>query len=158
MPLIFIFLSQFALGIGNTLYYSLGLSYIDNNTKQHNSPMLISNANAVRLFGPILGYCFAYVILRVYIDPTLTPFISKDDTRWMGAWWLGWPILGLLTFVFASLIGLFPKSLKKKQSIESQELDGEKWEANNEKTVEKIEVKENGEIKGTIVFWLFNLL
>lgn len=40
VPLILIFMSQFVLGIGNTLYYSLGQSYLDDNTKQRNTPLM----------------------------------------------------------------------------------------------------------------------
>ncbi|XP_055304286.1 solute carrier organic anion transporter family member 74D-like [Sitodiplosis mosellana] len=146
VPLILIFLSQFVLGIGNTLYYSLGPAYIDNNTKQHNSPLMLSYAYSMRIFGPVIGYCFAYVILRVYIDPTLTPLISKDDPRWMGAWWLGWIMVGCSMFVFALLIGLFPKSFKKEENQGKPGADSEKCDKNG-KTEEKIEVKENGELK-----------
>lgn len=32
----------------------------------------------------------------------------------LGAWWLGWIILGVVTLLFAILIGLFPKYLPKK--------------------------------------------
>ncbi|XP_055304283.1 solute carrier organic anion transporter family member 74D-like [Sitodiplosis mosellana] len=146
VPLILIFLSQFVLGIGNTLYYSLGPAYIDNNTKQHNTPLMLSYAYAMRIFGPVIGYCFAYVILRVYIDPTLTPLISKNDPRWMGAWWLGWIIVGCSMFVFASSIGLFPTSLKKETNLEEHKLDGDKHNKISE-TEEEIKMKENGELK-----------
>lgn len=44
VPLVLIFLSQFVLGVGNTLYYSLGQSYLDDNTKQRNSPLMLSYA------------------------------------------------------------------------------------------------------------------
>lgn len=77
VPLVLIFFSQFVLGIGNTLYYSIGQTYIDDNSEQHKSPILLSYAYAIRIFGPTLGYGFAYVILRIYIDPTLTPVIEK---------------------------------------------------------------------------------
>ena len=33
--------------------------------------------------------------------------------RWLGAWWLGWIILAILLFVFASIIALFPKTLPR---------------------------------------------
>lgn len=32
----------------------------------------------------------------------------------LGAWWLGWIILGVVTLLFAGLIGLFPMHLPKK--------------------------------------------
>lgn len=41
LPRLLIFLSQFILGIGTTLYYSLGQTYLDDNTKKKNTPMLL---------------------------------------------------------------------------------------------------------------------
>jgi MFS family permease len=52
LPLILIFLSQFVLGIGNTLYYALGQTYLDDNTKKTNSPLLMSYAFTFRTLGP----------------------------------------------------------------------------------------------------------
>lgn len=84
VPLILIFLSQFVLGIGNTLYYSLGQTYLDDNIKQRNTPQMLSYAFAMRMFGPIIGFGFAYLTMRIYIDPTKTPLITNDDPRWLG--------------------------------------------------------------------------
>lgn len=51
-PLVLIFLSQFVLGIGNTLYFALGQTYLDDNTKKKNTPLLLSYAFAFRTSGP----------------------------------------------------------------------------------------------------------
>lgn len=121
LPLILIFLSQFVLGIGNTLYYSLGQSYLDDNTHQRNTPLMLAYAFSMRMFGPVIGFALAYFTLTIYIDPTLTPIISKDDPRWLGAWWLGWILLGALMFLFAGFIGMFPKHLPKKKKVQSDQ-------------------------------------
>lgn len=43
LPLILIFLSQFVLGVGNTLYYALGQTYLDDGvTKKKNTPILLA--------------------------------------------------------------------------------------------------------------------
>lgn len=52
IPLVLIFLSQFVLGIGNTLYYALGQTYLDDNTKKTNTPLLLSYAFSLRTLGP----------------------------------------------------------------------------------------------------------
>lgn len=58
--------------------------------------------------------CFlGYISLNTFIDPSKTPLIDKTDPRWLGAWWLGWVILGTLMCLFSGLIGLFPKQLPK---------------------------------------------
>ncbi|XP_017464094.1 PREDICTED: solute carrier organic anion transporter family member 4C1 isoform X2 [Rhagoletis zephyria] len=115
VPLILIFLSQFVLGIGNTLYYSLGQTYLDDNTKKANTPLMLAVAMALRMIGPIVGFFLGYVSLNMYIDPSKKPIIDNKDPRWLGAWWFGWMILGTLMVLFSGLIGLFPKQLPKKR-------------------------------------------
>ncbi|CAO1337195.1 unnamed protein product [Diamesa serratosioi] len=116
VPLVLIFLSQFVLGVGNTLYYALGQTYLDDNTKKTNTPMLLSYAFALRTLGPIIGFVLGYVSLKIYIDPFVTPLIDSQDPRWLGAWWFGWVFLGFAMIVVAGLIGLFPKELPKKRN------------------------------------------
>lgn len=33
--------------------------------------------------------------------------------RWLGAWWVGWLILGGILFIFATILGMFPKTLPR---------------------------------------------
>uniref|UniRef100_A0A182J4Z2 Solute carrier organic anion transporter family member n=1 Tax=Anopheles atroparvus TaxID=41427 RepID=A0A182J4Z2_ANOAO len=114
VPLILIFMSQFVLGIGNTLYYSLGQTYLDDNTKKTNTPLMLAYASSLRTFGPVVGFALGYLALKIYIDPTKTPIIDSSDPRWLGAWWLGWILLGVAMLFFAILIGMFPKEIPKK--------------------------------------------
>lgn len=41
VPPLVVFFSQFVLGIGTTLYFALGQTYIDDNTKKKNTPILL---------------------------------------------------------------------------------------------------------------------
>lgn len=66
---------------------------------------------ALRTLGPAIGFVLAYICLNVYIDPSKTPLIHKKDPRWLGAWWLGWILLGSIMFLFALLISMFPQHL-----------------------------------------------
>lgn len=121
VPMVLIFLSQFVLGIGNTLYYSLGQTYLDDNTKKTNTPMMLAYAMALRMLGPVVGFGLGAGALKIYIDPSKTPLIDSKDPRWMGAWWLGWIALGMAMLVFAFLISLFPKELKKQKQPTANE-------------------------------------
>lgn len=56
VPLVLIFASQFVLGIGNTMYYSLGQTYLDDNTKRTNTPLMLAVAMALRMIGPVFGF------------------------------------------------------------------------------------------------------
>lgn len=115
IPLVLIFLSQFILGIGNTLYYSLGQTFLDDNTKKTNTPIMLAYALSLRTFGPVVGFVLGFTSLKLYIDPTKTPLIDNKDPRWLGAWWLGWLIFGFAMLILAFFIALFPKELPKNQ-------------------------------------------
>lgn len=127
LPRLLIFLSQFILGIGTTLYYALGQTYLDDNTKKKNTPMLLGFTFALRTVGPAIGFLLGYACLSVYIDPNLHPVITQQDPRWLGAWWIGWIILGVTMGMFAFLIAMFPRELPKREDTSKQtpKQDGE---------------------------------
>lgn len=111
LPLVLIFISQFVLGVGNTLYYALGQTYLDDNTKKTNTPLLLSYAFSLRTLGPCkchsiiamqiveenrclflqfalfivystaVGFVLGFVCLKMFIDPTKTPMIDSSDPR-----------------------------------------------------------------------------
>ncbi|XP_019868360.1 solute carrier organic anion transporter family member 74D [Aethina tumida] len=112
-PQLILFAAQFISGIGGPLYYTLGVSYMDDNIKRSKTPALFSFSYFIRMLGPAIGYGLASVCLKLYISPTLTPTINNQDPRWLGAWWLGWIILGVLLFFFSTLLALFPKTLPR---------------------------------------------
>ncbi|KAJ8958762.1 hypothetical protein NQ314_006378 [Rhamnusium bicolor] len=112
-PQLILFTAQFISGIGGSLYYTLGVSYMDDNIKKSKTPALFSFSYFIRMLGPALGYGLASFCLKLYINPTLTPTIDNRDPRWLGAWWLGWIILGFVLFVFSTLLALFPKTLPR---------------------------------------------
>lgn len=112
-PLVLIFLSQFFLGIGNSLYFSLGQSYLDDNVPKTSTPLLLGIALSLRMLGPVFGFILGFLALQIYIDPWKRPVITSKDPRWLGAWWLGWIVLGVLMSLFALLISLFPRVLTK---------------------------------------------
>ncbi|XP_034947903.1 solute carrier organic anion transporter family member 74D isoform X2 [Chelonus insularis] len=127
LPRFLVFMSQFVLGIGTTLYFGLGQTYLDDNTKKSNTPMLLGVTFALRTTGPALGFILAYACLKIYIVPSLHPVISEKDPRWLGAWWLGWIILGSLLLIFALLIAMFPRHLPKlkKNPKKHKKVEGE---------------------------------
>lgn len=123
LPRLLVFISQFILGIGTTLYYGLGQTYLDDNTKKKNTPMLLGLTFALRTVGPAIGFVLGFGCLSLYIDPKLHPVISNKDPRWLGAWWLGWIILGVTMGMFAVLIAMFPRDLPKTKDAPKK--DGE---------------------------------
>lgn len=63
--------------------------------------------------------------MKFYIVPDLHPVINDKDPRWLGAWWLGWIILGLLLAIFAIAIAMFPRNLPRKNENQQEEKEEE---------------------------------
>nr|CAD7573863.1 unnamed protein product [Timema californicum] len=114
LPLALIFLSQFVLGIGTTLCHTLGKTYLDDSIKKTNAPLMFGTVMSLRMVGPAIGFALTSFCLRLYIEPTLTPVITPSDPRWLGAWWLGWLVLGTLMMICSILIVWFPRRIPKK--------------------------------------------
>lgn len=93
---ILLFIVQFAIGLGNVAFYCLGISYLDDNLKEHESPAYIGGAIAANLWGSQLGSAIAFLVEGVKTG-----------------WWMGWTIITPLVFTSGLLIALFPKRLLK---------------------------------------------
>ncbi|KAL5281163.1 hypothetical protein ACFFRR_004900 [Megaselia abdita] len=108
---IILFVAQFISGIGGSLYYTLGTTYMDDNTERSKTPLLLSLSYFMRMIGPTLGYALASFCMKLYIAPSLTPTINEKDPRWLGAWWLGWLVVAVLILIAAVLLAMFPREL-----------------------------------------------
>ncbi|KAG0724071.1 Solute carrier organic anion transporter family member 3A1 [Chionoecetes opilio] len=110
-PAVLFFVSQFFVGISISLFYSIGITYLDDNVNKKTYPLYYSGTLLLRILGPVLGYLVGGRCLSTWIDPAESPNLSLRDPRWLGAWWLGFLFLGCgLTFV-GGLLFLFPRRL-----------------------------------------------
>ncbi|XP_017054172.1 solute carrier organic anion transporter family member 74D isoform X2 [Drosophila ficusphila] len=111
VPQVFLFAAQLISGVGQALFYTLGIAYMDDNATKSKTPALLSMSMFLRMLGPAIGYSLAALCLRLYIEPSLEPLIGREDPRWMGAWWLGWLVLAAMTLIAALFLFMFPKEL-----------------------------------------------
>ncbi|XP_066857067.1 solute carrier organic anion transporter family member 1C1-like isoform X3 [Anser cygnoides] len=81
---IYILLGNMLRGIGETPITPLGISYLDDFAKEEDVPVYVGSI-------------------------TITP----QDSRWVGAWWLGFLIGGVISFLAAIPFCFLPKSLKR---------------------------------------------
>ncbi|KAG5674919.1 hypothetical protein PVAND_004864 [Polypedilum vanderplanki] len=139
MAQVFFFVAQLVAGIGQSLKHTLGISYLDDNILKSKTPALISFSYFIRLLGPAFGYALASFSLKVYIAPDHTPTITNQDPRWLGAWYIGWIVLGFALFLFVPLMAMFPKTLPR-AAVRNQ-IAIEKKKRLMAKTLEVIEEK-----------------
>ncbi|KAG8187162.1 hypothetical protein JTE90_020037 [Oedothorax gibbosus] len=106
-----LFIANFLNGFGYVAFYIIGATYLDDNVKKKNSPLYFGAMAALRIFGPTLGFLLSSFCLKYYEDPFYDPGIDPHNPRWVGAWWMGFFILGVAILFFTVLLALFPREL-----------------------------------------------
>ncbi|CAG2109758.1 unnamed protein product, partial [Medioppia subpectinata] len=98
-------------GMGFTAYYVIGVPYMDDIVTKRSSPIYLSFISAINLIGPACGFILTSFTLRYYEDPLYNPGIPRTDPRFIGAWWLGFIIIGTMLVIASLPMLLFPKQL-----------------------------------------------
>lgn len=112
---IYVFLGNVLRGIGETPVQPLGISYIDDYAQSQNAAFYIGCVQTISVIGPVFGYLLGSLCAKIYVDvgnvDMETVTITPGDARWVGAWWLGYIISGVITLMSAVPFWFLPKSL-----------------------------------------------
>ncbi|OCT89765.1 solute carrier organic anion transporter family member 3A1 [Xenopus laevis] len=107
--------AQVLLGIGATPVQPLGVSYIDDHVRRKDSSLYIGILFTMLVFGPACGFILGSFCTKIYVDAFLTDTskldITPEDPRWIGAWWAGFLLCGVLLFFSSLPMFGFPQSL-----------------------------------------------
>jgi len=128
--LIIMFMGVALTGVGGSLYWCFGIVYLDDNMGKANSPFMLSLTFTARLVGPTLGFLLGGACLGTYVYPGMEVDFNEKDPRWVGAWWIGFPVIALLLLLFSFPLIFFPERLPKtdsdasKENKETEELKG----------------------------------
>uniref|UniRef100_A0A3Q2U0M9 Solute carrier organic anion transporter family member n=1 Tax=Fundulus heteroclitus TaxID=8078 RepID=A0A3Q2U0M9_FUNHE len=131
---IYVFLGNALRGIGETPVTPLGISYIDDFAKAENSPFYIACLQTITLLGPMFGFLLGSYCAKLYVDVGYVDMesvtITPKDSRWVGAWWMGFMVSSSLLLLSSIPFWFLPRSLpkqgseKEKSSPSSPALDG----------------------------------
>uniref|UniRef100_A0A286XID9 Solute carrier organic anion transporter family member n=1 Tax=Cavia porcellus TaxID=10141 RepID=A0A286XID9_CAVPO len=76
----------------------------------------------VAIIGPIFGFLLGSLCAKLYVDIGFVNLdqvtITPKDPQWVGAWWLGYLIAGIISLLAAVPFWCLPKSLPRPQSRE----------------------------------------
>ncbi|XP_073695059.1 solute carrier organic anion transporter family member 1C1-like isoform X1 [Garra rufa] len=130
---LYIFLGNMLRGVGETPVMPLGLSYLDDFSREENTAFYIALIQTVGMIGPMLGFMLGSFCAKLYVDigavdlDTIT--INYKDSRWVGAWWLGFLLTGGVMLLAGIPFWFLPKSLPKEGETETEKksniLEGE---------------------------------
>ena len=118
----FFFVGQLVIGAGTSPLYTVGISYLDELVLPKYLSIHLSVVYMVSTFGPALGFGLGGAFLSIYIDPWKDPGIGPSDTGWLGAWWLGFVIFGLLSLLLSAFFFLFPRTLESEKEVREARL------------------------------------
>lgn len=116
---IYVLMGNMLRGIGETPIVPLGVSYIDDFAKEGHSSMHLGTLHTIAMIGPILGFIMSSVFAKIYVDVGYVDLssvrITPQDARWVGAWWLGFIVNGLLCIISSIPFFFLPKIPNRSQ-------------------------------------------
>uniref|UniRef100_A0A8C3NJ89 Solute carrier organic anion transporter family member n=1 Tax=Geospiza parvula TaxID=87175 RepID=A0A8C3NJ89_GEOPR len=119
---LFVLVGNLLRGIGEAPIMPLGVSYIDDFSKEENSAFYIGNVQ-MSMFGPTLGFLLGSFCASLWVDVGIVDIdgisINPKDSRWVGAWWLGLLICGAVNFIASLPFWFLPYSLPKEGENEN---------------------------------------
>ncbi|XP_014252609.1 solute carrier organic anion transporter family member 5A1 isoform X2 [Cimex lectularius] len=126
-PVMLFLLAQLLLGCGGSPLFTLGTTYIDDHVKSENASLYIGCMYSMAAFGPVLGFLLGAYLLSFHMDALSTVRLDIDpgDRNWVGMWWGGFLICGLMLIIVAIPFFSFPKVLtREKERIRLMEKSG----------------------------------
>ncbi|XP_057878282.1 solute carrier organic anion transporter family member 1C1 isoform X1 [Melospiza georgiana] len=116
---IYVLLGNLLRGIGETPIQPLGIAYIDDYAVEENAALYIGCVQTVAIIGPIFGFLLGSLCAKLYVDIGFvdldTVTISPKDAQWVGAWWLGYLIAGLISILAGIPFWFLPRHLPRPQ-------------------------------------------
>ncbi|NXG72392.1 SO1C1 protein, partial [Baryphthengus martii] len=117
---IYVLLGNLLRGIGETPIQPLGITYIDDYAIEENAALYIGCVQTVAIIGPIFGFLLGSLCAKLYVDIGFVDLdsvtITHKDVQWVGAWWLGYLIAGVISVLAGIPFWFLPKHLPKPQS------------------------------------------
>ncbi|XP_017679403.1 PREDICTED: solute carrier organic anion transporter family member 1C1-like [Lepidothrix coronata] len=117
---IYVLLGNLLRGIGETPIQPLGITYIDDYAIEENAALYIGCVQTVAIIGPIFGFLLGSLCAKLYVDIGFVDLdsitITPKDVQWVGAWWLGYLIAGVISVLAGIPFWFLPKHLPKPES------------------------------------------
>ena len=104
-------IGQVLLGIGAAPTYTVAAAYLDEIVHPKYLSVYIGIYVLPSIIGPVLGFGLASVFLSIYVDPWIETNLTETDPGWVGAWWIGYVFVGILTLLLAIPFLMFPRYL-----------------------------------------------
>uniref|UniRef100_T1JNZ4 Solute carrier organic anion transporter family member n=1 Tax=Strigamia maritima TaxID=126957 RepID=T1JNZ4_STRMM len=120
------FLGQFLHGVGAAPLYTIGVAFIDESVTTKMSSVYLGTYYGMAVIGPAIGYLLGSQLLKIYTDVGFKDpralGLNPSSNVWVGAWWIGFLLTGVLAFLVAIPILGFPKRLPGSRKIKAEKI------------------------------------
>ena len=99
-------------GCGASSLYTVGLGLLDESTHPRFTPIYLSVFGIMSVLGPTVGFGVGGLFLSLFVDPFTPTRLTRQDPLWVGAWWLGFALVGVLSVIGSVQFLLFPRRLR----------------------------------------------
>lgn len=119
----FIFLiGALLLGIGGTPLQALGPPFLDEIFPPTHVGVYYGIMGSMSCLGPIFGFFFGGYMLSYYVDFSVPENMDPTHPNWIGAWWVGFIVSGVVAVVTAIPLICYPRKLPESDTIFSMKV------------------------------------
>ena len=115
-------LANILIGIGASPLFTVGTSYIDDIIHPKRAPIWLGIFYTIAVVGPAVGFGLGGAFLTVFVDPWKDTTLEESDPGWVGAWWLGFVLCGVISLSISILFFMFPEKYPDSKAIETERL------------------------------------
>lgn len=109
--------SSIIVAIGASGLFTVATAYLDEIVHPKYLSVYITIYLIPSIVGPGIGFGVGSAFLTIYVDPWYTP---DPEATWIGAWWLGHAVFGIISICFSVPFLLFPKWLPDSHIIKAE--------------------------------------
>ncbi|XP_022104544.1 solute carrier organic anion transporter family member 4A1-like [Acanthaster planci] len=108
-------------GIGALPLYTLGVTLLDESVTTKQTGLYLAWFYGFSALGPALGLVSGGVFLGIYTDLRADSVnVTSSDPAWVGAWWIGFVIGAILSYIVAIPMSGFPTELPTTAKIRAE--------------------------------------
>ncbi|XP_034951398.1 solute carrier organic anion transporter family member 4A1 isoform X2 [Chelonus insularis] len=119
-------IAQLLHGAGASPFYTLGVTYLDENVSKKMSSVYLGIYYTMAVIGPALGYVVGGELLKLYTDFLTVDAgsigMTPDSNVWIGAWWIGFVGAAVICFVVAIPLLAFPAALPGSEELAKEKV------------------------------------
>ncbi|XP_033726916.1 solute carrier organic anion transporter family member 4A1-like [Pecten maximus] len=109
------YVSMLVMGAGGSPLFTLGPTFLDDSVPVKSSSTYLGIYHAMNIVGPGVGFLVGGAFLKVYVDfdkvDESKVNTNSNSSQYVGAWWIGYLIGGVLAIAVSIPLAGFPKSL-----------------------------------------------